>query len=116
MAETQWTGNTNITIDSRDSLTVTGEPVSHGESVEIGLHVHRILNTEGLVLSSGSCWITVYREGSSPRGNSHSLFLVSGERSEEEIKVLTSRPDEEKSELILEKVCVLSAFSSSHLG
>jgi len=100
-----------ITIDPRDSLSVIAAPLE-GPIDEcttgIRLHSHKILGIDGLLLfpRATATWeITVYRDQVGKF-----LFVVSGERAEEEIRVLTSGPDEEKSETVLEKVCTLSSF------
>jgi len=114
MAEIKWNGTTKVTIDSRDVLEVLGEPTTEwrgGTCLGIGLMVRSILGMDGFVLSpgAGATGITVYRE--SGTCGTFSLFLVPGERDEEQIRVLEPGPDEEKSELVLDRVVYLSAYT-----
>lgn len=106
MIQTKHGDITEITICSPDTLTIIAEPIALGDiPAKVGLCTHRVLGLHGFMLSPGEMWITVYREA-----KNNYLFLVSGDRNEEEIRVRTAGPDEEKSELVLERVCVLSAF------
>ena len=105
MAELKCTGMSEITIDARDSLSVVAEPIARGERVRVTLGTYRVLDMEGFVVSPVSEWITVYENACK------FLFFVNGRRNEEEIRVLTGGPDEEKNELLLERVCCLSLFA-----
>jgi hypothetical protein len=92
-------------IDARNALTVVGVPMDGPNETKIALRPNRIVGYDGLVLSPGEMWVTVYRDQ-----KNRWLFFVSGAHNEEEIRVLQGGPDEEKSELVLERVCVLSSF------
>jgi hypothetical protein len=103
MADFSSTGPSVITIDARDSLEVIAEGVIGDTRTRIHLSTHRTFGEEGIILSPETNRVTVYREASGKY-----LFLLQGYRSEESIKILFEGPDEEKSELALEKMCVLS--------
>jgi hypothetical protein len=98
-------GLTEIRISGSDSLTIIAEPIAQGERLGIILHTRRLLGLEGIALFPSTREVTLYREK-----RNRSLFLVRDRRNEEEIRVLMEGPDEEKSELVLERICVLSSF------
>lgn len=103
-------GTSEIELDPQDSLCVIAVPLegtANEGTTRISLRSHKILGLDGMLLFARTGWpwaVTVYKEQSGDF-----LFLVGGERIEERLRILVSESGEEKSETVLERICIIGA-------
>ena len=112
MSSIEFTGLTSITLDGEAHLSVSVEPLSEiAGCSRVTLSPNQILGNPALVLSAYDS-ATVYE---ATKGVKHLkgvkyLFIVRGHWDQETIQLLSDGPDEEKSEMVLKRVCHLGLY------